>query len=100
MFLLLIDSPDSAIIPHKKKRENLYLLPVPPIEALALPNSVETSNAKASRRYAYTTYIIPIITTNITKEHVNIPTETFTAALLLTEFRTCEIPTSQNQSVK
>lgn len=36
-----------------KKRESLYLLLVPQLEALALPILVERAIAEASRKYAY-----------------------------------------------
>ena len=86
-----ISSPDSAVIYtfiYKRKAWE----PVP-VTRLTLRGSrialfVETSNAKASRRYVYTTpYITLIITTKITKEYENIPTEAFTVALFLTNIK-------------
>ena len=70
-----------------KKRENLHLLLVPPIEALALPYSSKRATRKPHADMYIRPYTIPIITTDITKEHVNIPTEAFTVALFLTNIK-------------
>ena len=57
------------------------------IEGLRIARLVETSNGSLTQICIYEPYIIPIITTNITKEYRNIPNEAFTVALFLTNLK-------------